>query len=61
MQSEDRDKSDESEDHYQPMELPSRYNSGTGVDRLEISFNVKIYAHGQHCQLLMIKDKYPMF
>ena len=40
------------------MELPSRYNSGTGVDRLEISFNGKIYAHGQHRQLLMMKDKY---
>ena len=30
----------------------------TGVDRLEMSFDGKSYVHGQHRQLLMMKDKY---
>ena len=55
MQSEDRDKSDESEDHYQPMELPRISNSGAGVDRLEMIFDGKIYVHGKHRQLLVMK------
>ena len=40
------------------MECLKRSNAVTVVDRLEKSFYVKIYAHGQHHQFLMIKNKY---
>ena len=40
------------------MEFPRRLNSGTGVDRLEMSFDGKIYSHGKHDKLLMMKEKY---
>ena len=40
------------------MERPRISNSGTGVDRLEMSFDGKSYVHGQHSQLLMIEEKY---
>ena len=43
------------EEHDQSMELPRISNSGTGVDRLEMSFDGKSYVHGQHRQLLMTK------
>ena len=33
-------------------------NSGTGVDRIEMSFDGNIYVHGKHSQLLMMKEKY---
>ena len=58
MQSEERTQYDECEECDQSMERPRRSNYGTRVDRLEISFDVKRYVHGQHFQLLMMKEKY---
>ena len=40
------------------MELPIRPNSGTGLDRLDMSFYGEIYTHGQYHQLLIVKEKY---
>ena len=40
------------------MEHPRKSNDGTGVDRPEMSFYGKFYVHGQHGQLLMMKNKY---
>ena len=40
------------------MEFTIRSNSGTSVDRLEISFDGKSYAHGPHHQFLTMKYKY---
>ena len=41
MQIEERDQSEESEECDQSMKIPRRLNDGTGVDRLEISFDGK--------------------
>ena len=41
MQIEERDQSEESEECDQSMKIPRRLNYGTGVDRLEISFDGK--------------------
>ena len=40
------------------MEFPKRSNAVTGMNRLEIRFDVKRYVHGQHRQLLRTKEKY---
>ena len=40
------------------MEYPRRSNDGTDVDILETSFYGRIYVHGKHRQLLMMKEKY---
>ena len=40
------------------MERPIISNTGTGMDRLEISSDGKIYIHGTHCQLLIMKARY---
>ena len=40
------------------MECTRISNSGTGVDRLEMSFDGKSYVHGKHHQLLMTEEKY---
>ena len=40
------------------MERPIRSSAGKGVDRLDMIFNGKSYVHGQHCQFLMMKNKY---
>ena len=58
MQREERDKSEESEELDQSMERPRISNDGTYVDRLEMGFDGKRYVHGQHCQFLMMKNKY---
>ena len=33
-------------------------NSGSGVERLEMSFYGKSYSHNTHCKFMMIKEKY---
>ena len=38
------------------MECPRRSNYGTGVDRMEMSFDRKSYVHGKHHQLLTMKE-----
>ena len=48
MQREERDQYEDSEERDQSMENPRRLNSGTGVYRLEMSFDGKIYVHGNH-------------
>ena len=58
IQIEEHDQYQESEEHDQSMELPRISNYGTGVDRLEMIFYGKIYVHGQHRQLLVMKQKY---
>ena len=40
------------------MEQPRRSNYGTGVDRIEMIFDGKIYVPGKHPQLLTTKEKY---
>ena len=40
------------------MERIIRPNAETGMDRLGINIYGKIYVHGQHLQLLMMKYKY---
>ena len=58
MQSEESDQYEENEERNQSMERPRRSDSGTGVDRLEMIFDGKIYVHGKHLQLLTMKEKY---
>ena len=58
MQSEELNQHEEIYENDQSMERPRISNSGTGVDRLEMSFDGKRYVHGQHSQLLMIEEKY---
>ena len=58
MQSEEHDKYEEIEERDQSMEHHIRSNAGTDVNILEMSFNEKIYVHGQNRQLLTMKDKY---
>ena len=58
MQIEECNKYEENEERYQSMKSLIWSNAGTGVDRLEISFDGKIYVHGQHRQFLMMEDKY---
>ena len=58
MQREERDQYEECAEHEKSMERPRGSNYGIGVDRLEMSFDGKIYVHGQHCQFLMMKNKY---
>ena len=41
MQSEERDQSEESAEHEQPMERPRISNTGTGVDSIETSLTEK--------------------
>ena len=40
------------------MERTRRSNPGTGMDRLETSFDGKSFVHGKYCQLLTTKEKY---
>ena len=56
MQSEKRDQSEESDERDQSMERPRISNSSTGADRLEMNFDGNIYEHGQHRQLLIMKE-----
>ena len=58
MKSKECDQSEESEERNQSMEHAIIPNAGAGMDRLEMSFYEKIYVNGQHCQLLMMKQKY---
>ena len=37
---------------------PRRTNAGQGIDRLEMSFDGKLYTHRKHRQFLMTKEKY---
>ena len=37
---------------------PCRVNAGTGVDRLDMTFDGKYYTHGKSHQFLTIKEKY---
>ena len=48
MQSEQRKQYEESEESKQSMERPRISIAGTGVDRLGMIFDGKIYVHGQH-------------
>ena len=58
IQSEERYQYEKSEDYDQSIEHTRGSNYGTGVDRPEMSFDGKLYVHGQHCQLLIMKEKY---
>ena len=40
------------------MDCPERSNAGIVVYRLEMIFDRKRYVHGQHFQLLTMKEKY---
>jgi hypothetical protein len=46
------------EESTQATMRPVRSNAGTGVNRLEMSFDGKMYTHSKHRQFLMMKEKY---
>ena len=56
-ESEER-KSSEIEERVSSYGRPTRENSGSGVERLEMSFYGNSYSHNTHRQFMMIKEKY---
>ena len=56
-ESKDR-KISESEERVSSHGRPVRENSGSGVERLEMSFDDQSYSHNTNQQIMMIKETY---